>query len=79
MANYTTTHDTERRTAYLVSTAADHCRIVLDYGMNRIYLHYNGKCERIPMDSILVRDFNAMCHAFFDEAERNFGGLANEK
>lgn len=51
MANYTTTFDTARRTAYLTSTVAEHCSIVIDYGTNRIYLHYNGKCERMAADS----------------------------
>ena len=73
MANYTTTFDTARRTAYLTSTVADHCRIVVDFGTNRIYLHYNGKCERMAADSILAADFGKMCRSFFDEAERNFG------
>ncbi len=76
MANYTTTFDTARKTMYLQSTAADHCRIVLDYGTNRIYLHYNGKCERLQADSILAADFEKMARSFFDEAERNFGEAA---
>ena len=72
MENYTTTFDTVRRTAYLTSTVADHCRIVIDFGTNRIYLHYNGKCERMAADSLSPKEFKAMCHSFFDEAERNF-------
>ena len=72
MENYTTTFDTVRRTAYLTSTVADHCRIVIDFGTNRIYLHYNGKCERMAADSISAADFGKMCRSFFDEAERNF-------
>lgn len=71
--NYTTTYDTARRTAYLTSTAAAHCSIVVDYGANRIYLHYNGKCERMAADSISASDFAEMCASFFDEAERSFG------
>ena len=73
--NYTTTFDTARKTMYLQSTVADHCCIVLDCGTNRIYLHYNGKCERMAADSILAADFKKMCRSFFDEAERNFGGV----
>ncbi len=74
--NYTTTFDTARRTAYLTSTVADHCRIVIDYGTNRIYLHYNGKCVRSAADSLSPKEFEAMCRSFFDEAERNFGRAA---
>lgn len=76
MSNYTTTFDTARRTAYLVSTAADHCRIVVDYDRNRIYLHYAGNVERLDADSVLAKDFDAMCRRFFDDAERFFGGRA---
>lgn len=76
MENYTTTFDTARRTAYLTSTVADHCCIVIDYGTNRIYLHYNGKCERMAADSISPKEFEAMCRSFFDEAERNYSPKA---
>ncbi len=77
--NYTTTFDTAHNSVYFVSTVAEHCRIVIDYGTNRIYLHYNGKCERMTADSIHPKEFAEMCRSFFNEAERNFGGQKNEQ